>query len=85
MALEFVEEMKALGEYIEVLKHELLFSMAERKRKPEKTNTHKIISIKQELDKAAQEKMRLNQINYGNTSKSIALTSPIAQYRQRIS
>ena len=29
---------------------------------------HKIITIRRELDKAAQEKMRLNQINYGNVS-----------------
>ena len=42
--------------------------MSERKLKPENASTHKIITIKRELDKAAQEKMRLNQINYGNVS-----------------
>ena len=48
--------------------------MAERKGKPENTITHKIITIKQELDKAVQEKMRLSQIDYSNIN-SIALTA----------
>ena len=68
MALKFAVAIKALEEYMETLKHDLLFSMSEHKLKPENASTHKIITIKRELDKAAQEKMRLNQINYGNVS-----------------
>jgi hypothetical protein len=66
MVLESEEKIKELDEYIEILKQDLFFSMAEGKLKPENTNTHKIITIKQELDKAAQEKMTLSRIHYGN-------------------
>jgi|GEM_PF-1546663 hypothetical protein len=78
MALELVEKIKVLEEYIEILKQDLLFSMAERKRKRENTMTHDIITTKQELDKAVQEKMRLSQIYYGNINNSIALTAASA-------
>jgi hypothetical protein len=44
--------------------------MAERKRKPENTMTHDIITTKQELDKAVQEKMELSQIHYSNINNS---------------
>jgi hypothetical protein len=44
--------------------------MAERKNKPENTMTHKIITTKQELDKAVQEKMGLSQIHYSNINNS---------------
>jgi len=64
--------MKTLDEYTQVLKHELLFSMAERN--PE--NMTQIINIKRELDRAAQEKMRLSQIDYSSISKGIALVVP---------
>lgn len=74
MALESEEKIKVLDEYIEILKQDLLFSMAERKRKPENNMTHDIITIKQELDKAVQEKMGLSQI-YSNINDSIALTA----------
>jgi hypothetical protein len=76
--LEFAVAIKALDEHIEILKHDLLFSMSERKLKPENAGTHKIITIKRELDKSAQEKMRLNQINYGNISIGRALPALIA-------
>ncbi len=77
MALEFANRMKVLEEYTKVLKHELLFSMAEHKLEPENSDTHKIIRIKQELDKVAQEKMRLSQIYYSNINNNdIALTVP---------
>jgi hypothetical protein len=76
--LEFAVAVKALDEHIEILKHDLLFSMSERKLKPENAGTHKIITIKRELDKSAQEKMRLNQINYGNISIGRALPALIA-------
>jgi hypothetical protein len=78
MALESGEKIKVLDEYIEILKHELLFLMAERKRKPENTMTHKIITIKRELDKAVQEKMRLSRIYYGNINNRIALNTASA-------
>ena len=77
MVPESWEKIKVLNEYIEILKQDLLFSMAKRKRKPESVMTHEIITIKQELDKAVQEKMRLSQIYYSNIS-SIALTAASA-------
>jgi hypothetical protein len=62
MTLGFMEALKALEEHIEILKQNLLFLMAER-RKPESTIlTQKIITIKRELDKAVQERMKLSQI-----------------------
>jgi hypothetical protein len=70
MALESEEKIKVLDEYMEILKQDLIFSMAERKRKPENTRTHNIITIKQELDKAVQEKMELSQIHYSNINNS---------------
>ena len=72
MALELVEKIKVLEEYIEILKQDLIFSMAERKSKskPENTMTHDIITIKQELDKAVQEKMEQSQIYYSNINNS---------------
>jgi hypothetical protein len=79
MALEFAVAIKALDEYMETLKQDLLFSMAERKLKPENMNTQKkIITIKRELDKAVQEKMRLSQIYYGNVNNRIAVTAATA-------
>jgi hypothetical protein len=76
--LEFAVAVKALDEHIEILKHDLLFSMSELKLKPEDASTHKIITIKRELDQAAQEKMRLNQIKYWNISIGRALPALIA-------
>jgi hypothetical protein len=70
MALESEEKIKVLDEYMEILKQDLIFSMAERKRKPENTMTHNIITIKQELDKAVQEKMELSQVHYSNINNS---------------
>jgi hypothetical protein len=61
MTLEFGEAVKVLEEHIEILKHNLLFSMAERK--PESTKTQ-INTIKRELDRAVQERMKLSHI-YG--------------------
>jgi hypothetical protein len=70
MALEFGEAVKVLDEYIEILKQNLLFSMAERK--PE--NITQIITTKQELDKAAQERMRLSQV-YCRCTDSMVISS----------
>ena len=53
MSLEFAEAVKVLEEHIEILKHNLLFLMAERK--PESAMTQ-INKIKRELDKAVPEK-----------------------------
>ena len=78
MAIELGEKIKVLDEYIEVLKHNLLFLMAERKRKPENAMTHKIITIKQELDRVVQEKMRLSQIYHSNINNRIALNAASA-------
>jgi uncharacterized membrane protein len=75
MAIESGEKIKVLDEYMQILKQELLFSMAERERKPESTMTHKIITIKRELDKAVQEKMRLSRIYYSNINNRIVLTT----------
>jgi hypothetical protein len=75
MAIESGEKIKLLDEYIEILKQDLLFLMAERKRKPENMVTPKIITIRQELDRVVQEKMRLSRICHSNISNRIALTA----------
>ncbi len=76
MALESKEKIKLLDEYIEILKQDLLFLMAERKRKSENNLNHKIITTKQELDRVIKEKMRLTQICHSNINNRIALTVP---------
>jgi hypothetical protein len=58
MTLEFEHAVKALEERIEILKQDLLFLTAEHK--PE--NTTQIITIKKELDRAVEERMKLSQI-----------------------
>jgi hypothetical protein len=83
--LEFAVAVKALDEQIEILKHDCFFRCQNANSlKPEDASTHKIITIKRELDQAAQEKMRLNQIKYGNISIGRAFPAIIAQYNQRI-
>src|ERR671922_2010270 len=62
MSLESGEAVKVLEEHIEILKHNLLFLMAERK--PESMMMTQINTIKRELDKAVQERMKLSQNNY---------------------
>jgi hypothetical protein len=78
MALGSREKVKVLDEYIETLKQDLLFSMAERKLDCENTNTHTITRIKRELDKAAEERMRLKQIYHSSINNGIALTAASA-------
>ena len=73
MTLEFGEAVKVLEEHIEILKHNLLFLMAERK--PESTMTQ-INTIKKELDKAIQERMRLSQIYYSHNNSSSVVAVP---------
>lgn len=58
MTLEFEQAVKALDEHTEVLNQNLLFAMAERK--PESMT--QIITVKRELDKAIEERMKLNRI-----------------------
>jgi hypothetical protein len=60
MTWEFEEALKALEDHIEILKQNLLFLTAECKA--ESTKMTQIVTIKRELDKAVQEKMKLNQI-----------------------
>ena len=62
MNLEFEQAVKVLDEHIEILKLELLFLMAQRKPESMMMTTQKIITIKRELDKAVQERMKLSQI-----------------------
>jgi hypothetical protein len=68
MTLEFGEAVKVIDEHIEILKQNLLFLMAERK--PESTITQ-IITIKKELDKAIQERMKLRQIYFSHNGSSV--------------
>jgi hypothetical protein len=63
MSLESGEAVKVLEEHIEILKHNLLFLMAERK--PESMMMTQINTIKRELDKAVQERMKLSQSGVG--------------------
>ena len=76
MALESDEKVKLLDEYIEILKQDLLFLMAERKRKSQNNLNHKIITTKQELDRVNKEKMRLSQICHSTINNRIALSVP---------
>jgi D-hexose-6-phosphate mutarotase len=75
MALESHGKIKLLDEYIELLKHDLLFLMAERKRKSQNTLNHKIVTTKQELDRVIKEKMRLSQICHSSINNRIALAA----------
>jgi hypothetical protein len=82
MTLEFGEAVKVLEEHIEILKQSLLFLMAECKKSERRSmmmmTTQEIITIKRELDKAVQERMKLSQIycSHNNNSSSIAAAVP---------
>lgn len=71
MSLESDEKIKLIDEYIEMLKQDLLFLMAECKRKSQNTLNHKIITTKQELDRVIKEKMRLSQICHSNIAVAV--------------
>ncbi|HZA48240.1 MAG TPA: hypothetical protein VE521_04870 [Nitrososphaera sp.] len=78
----FGETLKALEEHIEILKQNLLFLMAEHK--PESTMlTQKIITIKRELDKAVQERMKFRFYCPHHNSSVIALPCLDAVDRQK--
>jgi hypothetical protein len=81
MTLEFREAVKALEEHIEILKLNLLFLMTEHK--PESMMTQKIITIKRELDKAVQERMKLSQI-YCPHNSSVAVPAVSAYFRKML-
>jgi S-adenosylmethionine:tRNA-ribosyltransferase-isomerase (queuine synthetase) len=67
-----------LEEHIEILKQNLLFLMAEGK--PESlVMAQKIITMKRELDKAVQERMKLSQI-YSRQNSSVATPAASAHY-----
>ncbi|HET6807769.1 MAG TPA: hypothetical protein VFH28_01790 [Nitrososphaera sp.] len=76
MTLEFGEAVSVLDEHIEILKQNLLFLMAERK--PESMMMTQAITIKRELDKAVQERMKLNQIYCRHNSSSVAIPAASA-------
>jgi hypothetical protein len=81
MTLEFGEAVKVLEEHIEILKQNLLFLMAEHKKSERSMmmmTTQKIITIKRELDKAVQERMKLSQIycSHNNNNSSVAAVPP---------
>jgi hypothetical protein len=80
MSLEFGEAVKVLEEHIEILKQNLLFLMAERKKSERSMimiTTQEIITIKRELDKAVQERMKLSQIYCShNNNSSVAAVPP---------
>ena len=71
MTLEFEVAVKVLDDYIEMLKQELLFAMAERKPESKMRMTQEIITIKRELDKAIQERMELSRIYSRPTSSNV--------------
>jgi hypothetical protein len=75
MTLEFGEAVKALEEHIEILKQNLLFLMAERKS--ESMRMTQVITVKRELDKAVQERMKLSQIYRSHNSGG---TTPASAY-----
>jgi hypothetical protein len=78
MTLEFGEVVSVLDEHIDILKQDLLFLMADRKKSERSMmmmmTTQEIITIKRELDKAVQERMKLSQIycSHNNNSNSVA-------------
>jgi hypothetical protein len=75
MALEFGEAVSVLDEHIEVLKQDLLFLMAERKS--ESVMIQKIITVKRQLDRAVQARMRLNQV-YCRSNSSVVVPAAIS-------
>ncbi len=78
MTLEFGEAVKALEEHIEILKQNLLFLMAGPKAESMMTQ---IVTIKRELDKAVQERMKLNQI-YCRHNSTVDVPAPSAYYNK---
>jgi hypothetical protein len=85
--LEFGDAVKVLEEHIEILKQNPLFLMAERKKSERSMMmmpTQEIITIKRELDKAVQERMKLSQI-YCSHNSSVAVSAAIVYYFSALS
>ena len=85
MTLEFREAVKVLEEHIEILKQDLLFLMAERKPQS-MMMTQKIITIKRELDKAVQERMKLSKIycSHNNSNDAVPASLDSSSYSQQL-
>ena len=63
MTLEFEEAVKALDEYIKILKQGLLsMSRGQKQDNNNNNNATHIITVKRKLDRAVQERMKLSQI-----------------------
>ncbi len=62
MTLEFEQAVKALDMRIDILKQELLFAMATAAKHEPQSDTHEIVRVKRELDKAIEERMKLRQV-----------------------
>jgi hypothetical protein len=75
MSLEFEQAVKALEEHIDILKQNLLFLTAAEQRKLDSMTTTQIITVKRELDKAVEEKMKLLHI-YCSPAASAAAAAP---------
>ncbi len=73
MALGFEQAVKLLERHIEILKQNLRFFVANYKAE----YTSQIITIKRELDKAVQVRMKLNEICYrpNNNNKRVAVSA----------
>jgi hypothetical protein len=74
MALGFEQVVKLLEAHIEVLKQNLRFFAANYKVE----YTSKIVTIKRELDKAVQERMKLSEICYrvnNNNNNRVAVSA----------
>ena len=72
MTLEFEQAIKALDERIEILKQNLRFFVANYKAE----YTSQIITIRRELDKAVQERMKLSQIYHPpNNNNGMAVSA----------
>ena len=78
MTLEFEVAVKVLDDYIETLKQELLFAMAERKPESTTRMTQEIIIIKRELDEAIQERMKLSRIYSRHTSSRVVAVPAVS-------
>lgn len=78
MALEYEEAVSVLDEHIEILKQDLLFLMAQRKSEDKMMMTQEILTIKRELERAVQERMKLSQIYCNNNNNSNSVPVPAA-------
>ncbi len=68
MTLEFEQAVKALDMRIDILKQELLFAMATAAENKHQSDTHEIVTVKRELDRAVEERMKLCQVYSSHSS-----------------